>query len=209
LSPRRGEALDIACGAGAHIFHVSRSFPGFRWTGVDFMGDALFPIGQQRLAAEGIQASLIVADLFQLDAALGSRRFDLVISTNTLSWLPNHERALEQALNATREGGWLVISSLFSTANIDTEYTVHDRTTTEETPAYHISVYSLPRIREFCERHGGVEFRSEPFDIGLDLEPPDSGGLGTYTRSLANGRRLQFTGPVFLPWYFIAVRKES
>lgn len=199
-----GEALDIACGAGSNIYHLSRIMPGFHWTGVDLAGDMLFPIAREKFADANLDVTLVSGDLFELDQILARQRFDLVISTQTLSWLPDHERALFQALRVTR--GWLVVSSLFTELDVDTECLVYDHAIVPELPPYHMNVYSLNRMRSFCERHGCQEFLSEPFDIDIDLPRPASGGLGTYTERLADGRRLQFTGPVHLPWRFVAAR---
>jgi SAM-dependent methyltransferase len=199
-----GEALDIACGAGSNIYYLSHVIPGFHWTGVDIAGDMLFPIAREKFADANLDVTLVSGDLYELDRLLARQRFDLVISTQTLSWLPDHERALCQALCVTR--GWLAMSSLFSEADVDTECLVYDHTIVPELPPYHMNVYSLNRMRAFCEGHGGREFRSEPFDIDIDLPRPASGGLGSYTERLADGRRLQFTGPVHLPWRFVAAR---
>ena len=199
-----GEALDIGCGAGSNIYYLSRVLPGFHWTGVDLAGDMLFPIAREKFAGADIDPTLISGDLFELDRVLPQQRFDLVISTQTLSWVPDHERALCQALDVTR--GWLVVSSLFTEADVDTDCLVYDHTVVPELPPYHMNVYSLKRTRALCDEHGCREFRSAPFDIDIDLPPPASGGLGTYTERLADGRRLQFSGPVYLPWKFIAAR---
>ena len=46
------------------------------------------------------------------------------------------------------------------------------------------------------------------FEIELDLSGPVEGGLGTYTRKLEDGRRLQFSGALWLPWKFVAIRLD-
>ena len=68
------------------------------------------------------------------------------------------------------------------------------------------NVYSLARVRHLCERHGCRDFVAEDFEIDVDLPRPTVYGLTTYTERLADGRRLQFTGPLFQPWKFVAVR---
>jgi len=45
--------------------------------------------------------------------------------------------------------------------------------------------------------------RFKRFDIDIDLPKGSHGGLGTYTELLADGRRLQISGPIMLSWYFI------
>ena len=199
-----GEALDIACGAGANIYHLGPALPEYRWTGVDIVGEPLFAIGRPWFEQRGPAATLVQGDLYALDAAFPERRFDLVLCLQTLSWLPELDEALAQALRLTR--GWLVLSSLFSDADVDTRCQAVDHTAAPGLPPHFLNVYSLRRLRELCESHGCRSFVVEDFEIDVDLEPPASGGLGTYTRRLADGGLLQFTGPIYLPWKFVAVQ---
>jgi SAM-dependent methyltransferase len=201
-----GEALDVACGAGANIAYLSHAVPGFHWTGIDLAGEMLFPVARQELEARGVEAELVTGNLFELGRTFEGRRFDLVISTQTLSWLPGWEEPLEQMLAVSR--GWIVVSSLFTDFEAEVTTDALDLTT-PDLPPYHVNVYSLSRLRAYCETRGCSDFRSQDFDIGLDLPEPENRGLGTYTRTLASGRRLQFTGPVYLPWKFVAIRSPS
>ena len=50
------------------------------------------------------------------------------------------------------------------------------------------------------------KFKYKRFDIDIDLKHSNS-DLGTYTQKLANNKRLQFTGPLWEPWYFIYAEK--
>ena len=201
-----GEALDVACGAGANIAYFSHALPGFRWSGIDLAGDLLFPVARQELGARGVEAELVTGDLFELARTFAGRRFDLVTSTQTLSWLPGWEEPFEQMLAVSR--GWIVISSLFTDFEAEVKTDAFDLTT-PDLPPYHVNVYSLSRLRSYCELRGCSDFRSQDFDMDVDLPEPENHGLGTYTRTLANGRRLQFTGPVYLPWKFVAIRSPS
>ena len=42
-----------------------------------------------------------------------------------------------------------------------------------------------------------------PFQINLDLPRGDLNRVGTFTEKQEDGRRLQFSGPIALPWYFL------
>jgi ubiquinone/menaquinone biosynthesis C-methylase UbiE len=202
---RGGDAFDVGCGAGANIFHLGRELPGYRWTGLDIAGRTLFPIGRPRLAAAGLDVTLIEGDFFHLREIFAGRHFDLVLSIQNLSWIPSYEAALEQLLAVTR--GWLVVTALFTDFQVDAKIEVHDYTWSADCQGpFYYNVYSLARFREFCEARGCQEFASEDFEIEIDLPRPDSGGLRTYTERLADGRRLQFTGPIAQPWKFVAVR---
>jgi len=63
-------------------------------------------------------------------------------------------------------------------------------------------------VRDFLATHGYGEFVYTPFEIDIDLaKPPD--GMGIYTETLANGRRLQISGPVLMNWYFIMAKRKE
>jgi len=200
-----GNALDVACGAGANIAFFSSRLKGFRWTGLDIFGDDLFEHGQKRLVEQGLDVRLVTGDLFDLTLHFAPLSFELVTCVQTLSWIPDWRGALDQMLAVTK--GWLVLSALFTDANVEVVNHVVDLTH-PEMPPQDMGVLSLPRVRAHCEARGAIDFRSQEFAIDLDLTaPPD--GLGTYTRKLEDGSRLQFTGPVYMPWRFVAIRSGA
>ncbi|MGA7991379.1 MAG: class I SAM-dependent methyltransferase [Thermoanaerobaculia bacterium] len=204
LKNPKGEALDVACGTGANILHLNRVFEGYRWTGVDYMGDRLFPISRPYFEKRGLRADLINGDMYKLTTIFARRKFDLVLLMQSILCLPEYEAAVEQLLAVTR--GWLILNSLFTDFDIDAKIQVIDHTREDSLQVpQHYNIYSLRRFREFCENHGCREFIAEDFEIDIDL-PKTTDGRGTYTRTLADGHRLQFSGPLLMPWKNVAVR---
>ncbi len=200
-----GDALDVACGAGANIFHVSQRIPGYTWTGVDAAAEVVFPIGRPQFAAKGLGVDLIEGDFYDLQGLLGGRRFDIVLSIQTLLVLPGYEAALAELLAVTR--GWLFVTSLFSDFRVDARVEIMDYTWPEECRGpFFYNVYDLQRVREFCEARGCQEFITCDFEIDIDLPEPEKRGMGTYTRRLEGGRRLQFSGPLLQPWKILGIR---
>jgi predicted amidohydrolase/SAM-dependent methyltransferase len=204
LPDHTGTALDVACGAGANIAYLGQVFPGYRWTGIDIAGGRLFPLARQAAAERGIEVALVEGDFHKLVDVFGEQRFDLVLSIQTLLGIPAYEAALEQLLAVTR--GWLVVTSLFTTADIDAKVEVFDHTLPEgcQGPFYY-NVYSLERFRRQCAAAGCREFIVHDFEIDVDLPQPPR-GMGTYTQLMADGTRLQRSGPLAMPWKFVAVR---
>lgn len=200
-----GEALDVACGAGANMLHLSRAFPSYRWTGVDLAGDVTFPIGRPRLREAGLEAELIQGDFGRLSDVVNGRRFDLVLCLQTLLAVRRFEPVLEQLLAVTR--GWLVVSSLFSAFDVDvfTEAVDYTRAPGAQR-GWRFNTYSLRRFRDLCHARGAREIVDREFEIDIDLPPPESGGLNTFTQKREDGHRVQFTGPIHQPWRFVAVR---
>jgi SAM-dependent methyltransferase len=200
-----GEALDVACGAGANILHLGRILRNYRWSGIDIAGEVLFPISHPIFDEHSVSVNLVAGDFYKLTEIFEKKKFDLVFSVQTLLTLPSYEGALDQLLAVTRN--WLFITGLFTDFNIDAKIKVMDYSWPVGTHGpYYYSVYGLERFRSYCEERGCLEFVSQDFEIDIDLSPPEAMGFGTYTQTTADGRRLQFTGPIFEPWKFIAIR---
>lgn len=194
--------LDVACGAGANMSYLSEYFPAASWTGVDTAEDFL-DVGRERLPSDRFR--LLSADLFELDQVFKPDEFDVAFSIQTLSWLPDYESALIQMLSCA--ASWVFVTSLFSDSDFDAFTTVVDRTVPESERLEHFyNVYSLPRLEAFCERQGIREMRVQDFDIDIDIPKPKHGKMSTYTMPAADGRKLQLSGPLLLPWKFIALR---
>ena len=204
LGNPRGEALDVACGAGANIYHLSQAFDGLTWTGIDIAGDVTFSIGRKYFRELGLHVDLIEGDMYRLTEIFPEKRFDVVLSAQTLMAIPEYEPVLDQLLKVTRN--WLFVTSLFTDFDVDAKIAVVDNTRSIEGEPFYYNVYSLARFRSYCIASGTRQFVSEDFVIDIDLPQPERGGLNTYTLSLAGGRRLQFSGPLHLPWKFIGIR---
>ena len=186
------------------MFYFSQLFPGFRWTGLDLAGDFLFQHSRNRFSEHNIDAQFVQGDFYRMTELFGCNTYDLVLSVQTLLVLPSYEEALEQLLAVTSK--WLVITSLLSDFWVDAKIETTDYTWPADVRHAYYSVFSLPRLRAFCEAHGAKEVITQDFNIDIDLLPPAGMGLGTYTHMLDSGQRLQFTGPVYMPWKFVLVR---
>jgi 2-polyprenyl-3-methyl-5-hydroxy-6-metoxy-1,4-benzoquinol methylase len=199
-----GVALDVGCGAGALIHYFHRQFPGLRWTGVDIAGKVLFPKSQHYFERDGPDVRFLSGDFARLRNVVEGATFDLVICTQVISYVPKYEPLLKQLMSVTR--GWLFLSGLFTDFRVDANIALTDYTWPEAISGpYHYNVYGLPRFREQCKKLGAAKIESAPFVIDIDLQVPSHGGLGTYTRREEGGARLQFSGPIHLPWQFVAV----
>lgn len=205
IGSTRGEALDVGCGAGANVYHLSEMIPGFHWSGVDIAGEVLFPIGSPFFRSKGLQVDLKSGDFHKLEEYFPGKQFDLVLAIHTFGSIASYDALLDQLFRISK--GWLIVSAMFSEFNVDVSIEVKDYTWPEEcSNPGNYNVYSLSRFRRLCEAHGCKQFVSRDFVIDIDLLPPENGGLGTYTRKLENGRRVQFTGPIYLPWVFVGVK---
>ena len=196
------EVLDAGCGAGANMSHLAHLWPTARWTGLDHDPE-LLAIGRQRLEPE--RFTMVQGDFLALERLFGRKHFDVRFSIMTLSWIDDYERAVEQMFAVTR--GWLFVLNLFSESELDAFIRMRGRMPGRQ-QGYdeHYNVYSLPRFERFCRERGARAVVAEPFEIDVDLPRTDPTGMGTFTELTGDGRRIQFSGPLLMPWWFVAVR---
>ena len=67
------------------------------------------------------------------------------------------------------------------------------------------NIYAWNRFRDYCLRLGAAAVEAEDFEIDTELAPPANHHMGTYTERLADGRLLQRSGPLLMPWKAIAI----
>lgn len=203
-----GDALDVPCGACGVMTYLGPRFPGLRWTGIDIAGKSLFGIARAALDRVCVAAELLTGDFYQLAHAVGGRQFDLVLCTQTLFCLPDFEPLVEQLCAVARR--WVVITSLFTDWNIDVKIEATDYTLPPGVQGpFRYNVLSLPRFLTWCAGRGWDQHVVRDFEIDVDLPAPPARGLGTHTIRTADGGRLQASGPILLPWKFVALRRSA
>jgi ubiquinone/menaquinone biosynthesis C-methylase UbiE len=198
-------ALDVGCGGGANIYHLSKHMPRTEWVGVDW-ADQFFDLGQDYLKGANVDFRLVKGDFFELTKDFGEKSFDIAFSIQTLSWLPTYEDALRELLQVAR--CWVFVTSLFTDYHVDVISKVHLYTTPTWNPPvpYFYNIYSYPRFEDICRRHGAAAIYVRDFIIDIDIPESTTGTMGTFTRRLESGERLQFSGPLHMPWKLIAIK---
>lgn len=208
LLEKEARILDVGAGMGANIYFLARRYPNVEFIGLDINPECV-DRGNERLRGLGAaNCRLETADLYNLDLERYSG-FDGIVSFATLSWLSGLEEAA-RALAALKPR-WIAATSLFDEGLIDCVIETRDYSRplpSSPCTTKFYNVYSLPRTRNLLKQLSYPEFHSERFDIDIDLTRPASGGMGTYTELLRDGRRLQFSGPLLMPWHFILARQS-
>jgi len=133
------------------------------------------------------------------------KAFDISICWKTLTWLPSYEYALRALVAVTKKH--IFVSSLFYEGNIDSEIRVREYSKergSRGNATYH-NIYSLPRFERFVRTLGSKKISVIDFKIGIDLPRGPVDHMGTYTLRLKNGKRLQMSGPLPMPWKIIHI----
>src|SRR3989338_8826 len=205
---RKLRILDLGAGQGANIFYMAKRFPNSEFVGVD-INLSLVKWGNESFAARGVKnCHLLPGDLYALEES-HREKYNGIVSYQTLSWLPEYQTPLEKMMQLNPE--WIALTSLFYEGSVTCTIQVQDNTRPVGEKPYrqcYYNVYSLPLVEKLFADHG-YTLQFIPFEIDVDLPKPPGKGLGTYTEKLANGKRIQISGPLLMSWYFILAKRSK
>jgi hypothetical protein len=177
--------------------------------GID-INAGLVEAGKETIKGLGIaNARLEVGDMFRVaERFRGST--SVVLSFQVLLSMPDLDETLRAmaSTNATT----IAMSSLFTESHVEVKCVIRDHSRgLGESPYFpaEYNVYPLDLVRSRFTALGYTQFVYEPFEIDIDLPKPAHGGLATFTEKTIDGRRLQFSGPIHMPWYFVAATRPK
>lgn len=199
--------LDVACGKGANMFYMAKRYPKCNFVGVD-INDDVIKSGNEFFKKEGvINCCIKYGDIYNMNEKHISA-YDAIVSYQTLSWLPEFKKSLAEI--SKLDAKWIALTSLFYDGPVD--YTIelinYDDTFQEKSKSYY-NIYSLPVVEDFLKRSNYIKLNKHFFEIDVDLEEPTEMGMKTFTRKLENGKRIQMSGALLMPWYFIGAEKSE
>jgi hypothetical protein len=184
---------------------MAKRYPNCKFIGVDLNPDFVRQGNKVLKSRKVDNARIIKDDWYTLgidDEYL--EMFDGIISFQTLSWLPEFREPLQAICNLKPK--WTAHTSLFYDGPVSctNETHTHDSEGKIMRNLFY-NVYSLPVVSRFLKGNGYGDFKATPFEIDVDL--PNTGEFRSYTEKTTDGRRIQISGPVFMPWYFIAAER--
>jgi trans-aconitate methyltransferase len=187
--------VDIGCGTGANTVYLAKWFRA-RFVGIDSSREL---IDEARNHPTGV--TFEVGDAYRLTERFG---VDGVISLQAFSWMPEIEGPLGQICSKIKPR-WIAFSSLFYEGDISCHIVVDEPRRPRQS---YYNIYSIPRTVACMKMHGYKAARIKPYEIDVDLPKPDNPDLmKTWTLPDEDGRRLQISGPLLLPWYFMCFEK--
>jgi len=212
--------IDIGSGMGANLFFMERRFPHTAFTGIE-KNPLLVSKGKAYLKKMGAsRCTLVEGDIFALPKTYKGK-YEGLTSYQTLSWFPEFKTPLKKMLDL--KPNWIALTSLFFDGRVDAQTIIRDYTSPQIGSSASnaakagygkpysenfYNTYSIPLVREFLATNGYKNFFSTPFEIGINLQKPKD-GMGTYTKLLASGRRLQISGPMLMNWHFIVAKRSN
>lgn len=202
------KVLDMACGAGGNAMYMANKFKDSQFIGLD-INEELVDYGNNYIREHslGDNCRLYKGDWFRPEERwIGV--FDGVISFQTLLMFPDYREALLKLTELRPK--WIAVSSLFYEGDI--EYTNKGRnyyrpSEGKEFTDFYYNIHSMPRFKEYMKELGYSRFEFIPFEIGIDIPKTDNMDIGTYTVKTEDGKRIQISAGLMMPWYFVVASK--
>jgi len=188
--------LDVGCGAGANIFHISKEIPFFYFEGLDIRKD-LLEFAKKRLP----NINFYSADFLNFNI---NKQYDILTAMQFISFVPfDMKDFIIKANELAKE--YIILTSLFSEGWLEQHTIAHDL---KENWEGIYKIYSLERLKEIVAHViPNSSIIIEPFNIDIEL-PKKSNQFGTYTVKVQDGNLLQISGYMLMPWYNILIKKE-
>ena len=199
--------MDVGAGQGANIYYMGKRYPKSTFVGAD-INPELIERGNHFFKKDGVRnCHLVVGDIND-PAKKYISEFDGIVSYQTLCWLPEYKKPI--AGLAKLKAPWVALTSLFYDGEVACDIKVKEYDLDHQLILENFyNIYSLPIIKGYLQKRGYADFKSIPFEIDIDLPKPKERVMKTYTEKLKNGRRLQRSGPLLMPWYFIGARNAK
>jgi hypothetical protein len=150
--------------------------------------------------------NLIVGDIFNLEQSMVGK-YDGVISTQTFNILSDYREIAK--VMCSLEPNWMAFSTLGFEGLIDYNIKLYDYTKQKDGQCSEVfyNIYSLPLMQEYFKNLGYSKFEFKEFEMDVDLPQTNKQGRGTYTVKTEYGKRMQISGAMLMPWYFVFVSK--
>jgi len=207
--------IDACCGSGCNTFYAAERFSLKNIIGFDYQEEflSLARDYQDKNLESYHCASFIQGDVYKIDEVKDILRkksipsIDGIIFMQTMSWLIDWKESLYQLSRLNSE--WIAISSLFYEGLIEAQITINTYPDTKsECTSFPYNVYSIPLVEKYLKGIGFKDIYWRKFEIKSPLEKPDDiNQMRTYTIEHKDGRLMQLSGPIMMPWSFVIAKR--
>lgn len=196
---------DLACGAGTLSYHLSNIYENAKFTLVDYNEEAIE-------LAKGLckkdSFSFQVGDITNLPYK--DNEFDGIFCWMTLLVFDEKtaQKALDEFIRILKPGQRIYLSSLFNLdCDVDTYTKIMDHTkeSTKQGCFLNYNTYSKKTISEMLKDKVS-NFEIIKFSPNIDILY-EGRGIGTNTKQLMNGERLQISAGMLMNWGILIIEK--
>jgi ubiquinone/menaquinone biosynthesis C-methylase UbiE len=202
---RKYKIADVGCGGGTLSYHLKHMFPSAEFYLYDYFDKA---IEVAKEVNKNSNFNYSVDNIY--DMHVENNYFDYTFCCQTLVWLDKPQEALSELVRITKPGGKVYVCSLFNLdhdVDICTKTIDYTRNSGKNNIAMYNYTYSLYTIKN-CLKSQVTNWIIHKFIMEIDLPPPPSRGIGTYTKKIeGSNERMQISGGVLYNWGILEITK--
>lgn len=200
--------IDACCGSGVNSFYAHNRFTCNKIIGFDAQMK-LINIGNKYLENNynfKTNIEFLNLDLFKCPTEFKHLKMDGAICLQTLMLFKDWKKFLK--LLSELNTNWIALSSLFYEGRIEVKQEFDELDENGESiTSFTYTILSIPIVEKYLKKIGFREVYWEKFDIEIDLLRGDINQIGTYTVLTDEKKRLQMSGPMSMPWWFVIAKK--
>jgi len=190
---------------GANIYWLKRYFPKWKFTGIDIDRKNLEVARKMNKEIDGVAFREV--NFLEIEDYFSAKSFDYVFSIQFLSFVNfDFPVFLKKAFHLAKRG--IFLTSLFCEGWIEQHTIAYDL---EQDWKGMYKIFSIERFKETVDKMTGDTacIEKEKFEIEIDLPKPKKPKFGTYTVMTKNGKRLQISGHMLMPWYNVLIKMRQ
>jgi trans-aconitate methyltransferase len=199
---------DLGCGAGSNSYYIWNKYKDLTLYGIDISPLLINLAKEQSQKKEASVIKYEVGDLYDFPPKYVNQ-FDGILLFQVLSWLPEYENAIQKIVKLNPK--WIAFSCLMNDSLVECEINIKDysRNKTGNYQEKYYNVYSAERVKNLFNSLGYNTFKHKKMEMDMDIpEDKTNKGMGTYTKNLENGERIQISGGILLNWKFAIAMKN-
>tara|TARA_B100000674_G_C37842422_1_gene915985 strand:- start:581 stop:1288 length:708 start_codon:yes stop_codon:yes gene_type:complete len=202
--------IDIGCGKGGTLSFYAKKYKKLKIYGIDYR-------------SKNINASRKYFRKFKIDKNVKFQKVNIlkninnkdlknpdgIISQKTFNTFDNIEKPLNNLIKLKPK--WIGLNSLFFKGKMDVLIHIRDRENKyyelkDNDPDGDFNIFSISNLKKYLKTTNYKITKIKPFFPKKKLRKIGD-NRGTYTIKTEFSDRTCFSGPVYLPWYFVLIEK--
>jgi 16S rRNA G527 N7-methylase RsmG len=201
--------LDIGSGIGGTLSYYVKKYPKINFILSDYRTKNI-SVAKLLYKKKYTNINFIKFDIYKKKNFKKLQNPCGIISEKNFCTYKNIERPIQNLLKLNPK--WIAINSLFYEGNMDTLIHVRDRIknkvqSKDNNPDGDFNIFSLSNLRSILKKTNYRIVKAIPFYPSKKIIKKNN-SQGTYTLKTEFNKNSCFTGPVFLPWFFILIEKK-
>jgi SAM-dependent methyltransferase len=190
---------DIGCGSGSLCFYLSKIM-NIEYTGIDINERVL------KIAKKYNKNSTFLKDNILNPAYINYlKQKDLIISNQVLNIISPDKQNKFINIHFKYSKKYVVFFSLFTDSELEINIKINDPYNDE---IVYYNIVPVNKIKKIAKTNNFNIESIDNFDIKKKIDKPFKKGRNTYTMETKNGKLLQFSDVIYMPWKLIILKKS-